>query len=268
MPNPHGIIAKNVAGLYNDPSTDSELITQAIMGQSVEIQDENADWLHVRTWDTYNGWVKSKWVCRAAVPPSESIEVTSLFTDALKAPCMGSEIWTKLVITTKLELVGYEGALVHVRLPDNRETWLAQDDIMPLYENRIDSPTGAGIIRTAKRFMGVPYLWGGSSPFGIDCSGFTQLAYRLNGISLLRNSYMQANDPRAIEVDKADLVAGDLVFFASGKDAGKITHVGMACGGGTFIHSAGGGAGVDINNLDDEPYSRIYWGARRIPNVA
>lgn len=267
MDNPDGIIVKNVANLHAETKTDSERVTQAIMGQPVRIERDEGEWLYVETWDTYHGWIQSRWVGRPFPQRPKTVTVTSLFTDAMKEPDAKSEIWTKLVITTTLELLEEQKGMVRVRLPHGPEAWVRREDvgIGLVYEDHLPlGPIGTEIIRTGKRFLGVPYLWGGTSPFGLDCSGFVQLAYRLNGIDLLRDAHMQAEDPRAVPVEKADLRAGDLVFFAGGEDKTKITHVGMACGDGTFIHSSGNGVGVTINNLDDQPFDRNYWGARRI----
>lgn len=268
MQNADGVIIKNVTGLFAEKKTDSEQVTQAIMGQPVKIEKDEGDWLWVQTWDTYHGWVQSRWVSRNVPNPLRVAIVTSLFTNALKEPAPDAEIWTILVITTTLELLGIEEEFVRVRLPNGAQAWVnARDvEIRPAGEQELPiGPIGQDLVRTAKRFLGVPYLWGGTSPFGIDCSGFVQLVYRLNGIKLLRDAHMQAEDPRAIPVEKSDLQPGDLVFFAGGQDKSRITHVGMACGDGTFIHSSGGAVGVTINNLSDHPYDQNYWGARRMP---
>ena len=267
MTKPDGVIQKNVANLHGEKSTDSERVTQAIMGQPVRVEKDEGDWLYVETWDTYHGWIQSRWVNRTVPHPARIAAVTSLFTDALSTPDPDGEIRTKMVITTTLELLAEEKGLAHVRLPDGKEAWVLTKDVKchPAGEAELPlGPVGAELVRTAKRFLGVPYLWGGTSPFGLDCSGFVQLVYRLNGTGLLRDANIQASDPRAIPTEKAELVAGDLVFFAGGEDKTKITHVGMALGDGTLIHSAGSGVGVTINRLDEEPYDVNYWGARRM----
>lgn len=263
-----GIVAKNVVGLHAEKSTDSEQVTQAIMGQRVLIERSEQDWLYVQTWDTYHGWIQNRWVSRTVPETSRIAIVTSLFTDALREPDTAGEIWTKLVITASLELLGIEDEFVRVRLPDGTQSWIGAHnvEVRPSGEELLPlGPIGPYLVRTAKRFLGVPYLWGGTSPFGLDCSGLVQLVYKINGIHLLRDAGLQASDPRAIPVDRSELVAADLVFLAGGEDKTKITHVGIACGDGTFIHSAGSGVGVTINRLTDEPYAQNYWGARRMP---
>ena len=289
MQSPNGVITKNVTGLFREKTVDSEQVTQAIMGQPVHIEKEEDNWMWVETWDTYHGWVMSRNVGGTAPNPEIIATVTSLFTDALASPYPYSEIKTKFVITTTLEVLGNKRDLrqitpsgswvlgfgkdqndvIHVRMPDGNEAWvLARDvrltpagvDNWPFVSDR------PKFVSDAKRFLGVPYLWGACSPFGIDCSGFMQIVHKINGINLLRDADIQGHDTRAIPVEKGDLQPGDMVFFAGGKDKIRITHVGMACGDGTFVHAAGQGRGVVINNLTDEPFEANYWGARRMPN--
>lgn len=283
----NAVVQKNVTGLFREKTTDSEQVTQAIMGQPLHIEKDEGDWLYVETWDTYHGWIMSRNVSRNVARSAWTVTVTSLFTDALRAPNVYSDILTKLVITTELELLERtrdlkqvsrrrwalefkeeRGDVVHVGLPDGNEAWLHSGDVKIASKGDEELPLGATgdeLVKTAKRFLGVPYLWGGTSPFGIDCSGFMQLVYKLNGVMLLRDANMQAEDPTAIPVERSEIAAGHMIFFAGGQDKTKITHVGMACGDGTFVHSAGQGRGVTINNLTDEPYNANYWGARRMP---
>ncbi|HUV04801.1 MAG TPA: C40 family peptidase [Armatimonadota bacterium] len=261
-----GVIIKNVANLHRDKSADSEQVTQAIMGQTVQIEKDEGEWLYVKTWDTYHGWIQSCWVNRGLPQPTTIVTVTSLFTDALWAPDPDGEIWTKLVITTSLEFLDKQGDLIHVRLPDGNEAWLMGKDAKLSVSGEEKLPLGpiaSELVLTAKQFLGVPYLWGGTTPFGLDCSGFLQLVYKIHGVRLVRDAHMQANDPRQAAVEKPDLAPGDLIFFAHGEDKGKVAHVGIACGDGTFIHSTAN-IGVTISRLDDDPYRRNYWGAGRI----
>jgi gamma-D-glutamyl-L-lysine dipeptidyl-peptidase len=261
-----GTIIKNVASMYKKTNRDSEQVSQAIMGQPVKIkvEDDNS-WLKIQTWDKYCGWIEGRWVKKGEWNPAKVATVLPLFSFAYMAPDVSSGHHTILVITAAMEFLGMEGEFAHVRLPDGRKAWVPASDVevTPAGDQVPPGASGVELIKTGRRFIGVLYLWGGSSPFGIDCSGFVQLSYKLNGVQLPRDAGDQAKNKKAIPVEKADLVAGDMVFFTRGKDKTGITHVGMACGDGTFIHSAGG-AGVTINNLTDDPYKENYWGARRI----
>jgi cell wall-associated NlpC family hydrolase len=118
----------------------------------------------------------------------------------------------------------------------------------------------AAAAKWGAEFCGTPYLWGGSSSFGLDCSGFVQLCYRLAGVNLRRDADIQRDDPRFFPVAQDERMPGDLVFFGK-PDA--ITHVGMHFADDTFIHSAGG-AGVIISEWGDDRYSPSYVDARRL----
>lgn len=112
-------------------------------------------------------------------------------------------------------------------------------------------------VTAAKKYLGVRYLWGGTTPSGFDCSGLTQYAYREVGITIPRTSRTQFNIGAFIPRDRTDLLEpGDLVFFGYGGDAGQIHHVGMYVGGGVFIHAPGAGGHVEYASLTARISSR------------
>ena len=116
------------------------------------------------------------------------------------------------------------------------------------------------LIKTAESFVGVPYLWGGTSPnSGFDCSGLSMTVYQLNGLDLPRSSKEQYETGSSVQQN--DLLKGDLVFFAtSGKD--KVAHVGIYVGDGRFIHAAGKGKNIRVDHLSSSYYKRRYVGGR------
>jgi hypothetical protein len=116
------------------------------------------------------------------------------------------------------------------------------------------------LVETARRFLGVPYCWGGESASeGFDCSGLTMVVYRLNGLNLPRNSRRQFDAGRF--VPRKDLKRGDLVFFATG-DRGRVSHVGLYIGDGRFIHAPRKGRTVRVENLDNSYFAGRYMGGR------
>lgn len=125
----------------------------------------------------------------------------------------------------------------------------------------VSSSKATAVINTAKNYLGVPYVWGGTSPSGFDCSGFTQYVLSKNGISVPRTSAEQYKV--GTSVSKSNLRVGDLVFFTTYK-AGP-SHLGFYIGDGNFIH-ASSSKGVTISSLSSSYYSSRYIGARRVIN--
>jgi cell wall-associated NlpC family hydrolase len=116
------------------------------------------------------------------------------------------------------------------------------------------------LVRTAERFVGVPYKWGGGSTVaGFDCSGLTMVVYQLNGLNLPRTSSDQWAAGRPI--DQRELAEGDLVFFAT-RGGGKVSHVGIYMGGDSFLHASGQGSQIQVASLSSDYFRTRYLGAR------
>lgn len=125
------------------------------------------------------------------------------------------------------------------------------------------SGKGAEVVAYGKQFIGTPYVWGGTNlRTGVDCSGFVYSVYKNFGITLNRSSASMAGN--GVEVSKSSLQAGDLVFFNTGGDS-KISHVGIYCGDGTYVHSTDGkGNGVTVTDLNSGYSAKTYVTARRV----
>lgn len=265
-----GVIIGNIASLRAEPDFNSEQVTQALIGQNVTVEGGSQGWLYVQTWDTYRSWIPatSVRILPSGAEPYASVGavavIRELFVDVLRMPHDKSEILTKATIGAELEVVDPIDDWVELLLPDNRHAYIRKNEARLVDKElaqTIPLPDPRKLIETARRFIGVPYLWGGSSPFGIDCSGFMQIVHKMHNVTLLRDASLQSEDPRAVPVRREELQAGDLVFFA--KSGQGVSHVGMMIDEKRFIHSCGG-QGVIITPLDDSHFTGIYWGARRM----
>jgi gamma-D-glutamyl-L-lysine dipeptidyl-peptidase len=193
-----------------------------------------------------------------------AVQVESLFanvyreTDVTKhAPLLAAPF------ESRLELAGDDkddqGRWLQIVLPDGRGAWIQRSDIV----REPGTLTIEQSIELAKRFLGFPYLWGGRSSYGYDCSGFTQMLVRSRGINMPRDADLQAAWDGVVAIDRKDLHAGDLLFF--GASADKITHTGMYIGDGEFIHdTTHGHPVVQISRLDDQPWTRLLVACRRV----
>lgn len=287
-------VARNVVNLYGEPSSRSEVVSQAIIGDVALVDDRRDGFAHIRTSDRYAGWVDEDHL----VPEWDrsdflTTSIATLFADIYSAPDTQADFITKLVVSSRVTLAHGPavGEFVPLVLPDKTVGYVhnlcldithdkpegSADLADPKVRRSIDISSlkrqimravGARAVEIGRRLIGTPYLWGGCTPFGIDCSGFVQLSYKLSGLQLLRDAELQFHDRRFERcdadqsLDESDLLAGDLVAFRRAGSE-KVTHIGIALGDGRFIHSAGG-RGVVIDKCTVERYASTYAGAVRL----
>ncbi|MEC2554509.1 C40 family peptidase, partial [Bacillus tropicus] len=163
---------------------------------------------------------------------------------------------------TRLPLLSEDAISYRVLLPNGQKAWLRKHD-GTIYRSQNDIPTPAAddLINTGKMFLGLPYIWAGTSGFGFDCSGFTHTIYKSHGITIPRDSGPQSRN--GVAVDKEHLQKGDLIFFAHDQGKGSVHHVGMYIGDGNMIHSPRAERSVEIIPLNTPGYIEEYAGARR-----
>jgi cell wall-associated NlpC family hydrolase len=142
-----------------------------------------------------------------------------------------------------------------------REFYLAAPEEPPLAraQPRDNEELRANLVETARNYIGTPYLWGGTTSQGFDCSGLTMSVYRLNGLRLPRSSHEQFDAGNPVDADQ--MQPGDLVFFAT-NGSGEVTHVGLYIGDGAFIHAPNHGRSICKDQLADSYYRNHFVGAR------
>lgn len=145
-------------------------------------------------------------------------------------------------------------------LLNGKVAYFKRSDVSVLKRGAVQpKPTGAAIAAEARRFIGVQYLWGGTSGFGFDCSGFTYAVHRQLGVAIARDARPQTAGGKVI-ASRKDLRPGDIVFL---QHSGVIEHCGIAVGGDAMIHAPRTGEAVRIVSLSKEPYASAFAGARR-----
>jgi cell wall-associated NlpC family hydrolase len=261
------VVVQPVANMYSKASVQSDVVSQAIYGVNVTRVKGKWHWMNVRTADEYTGWVQVSELRKVKGQPYAStgsvIRVAQLSaniyreTDVTKHAPLLTIPWESRLEVLK-DKVDEHGRWLKVRLADGREGFVQKGDV----SSDFTPLTVEQMIAVAKRFLGVTYTWGGSSDFGFDCSGYTQMLMRQRGIIMPRDADLQAAWSGVSPVERKDLQPGDLLFF--GDRADDITHTGMYIGNGQFIHdTTHEHPGVQISVLDDEPWTKLLVAARR-----
>ncbi len=224
----YGLCNLSVIPLRAIDSDTSEMISQVLYGETFKILEDRKNWSRIcLSYDAYEGWVDNKQFLLISNEDYNSLEkqvqrLSSNFVDIIITPkkelfsiCLGSNV----SVTNYLQH-SYDGNAI------------------------IDQQPKSNIIETAQLYLNSPYLWGGKTPFGIDCSGFTQMVYKLNGYKLLRDASMQATQGDSLSfIEESE--PGDLAFFDN--EEGIITHVGIIMKDNYIIHAHGK---VRVDRLD------------------
>ena len=261
------VVTKPVANMYSRPSEDAAVVSQAIYATNVAWLESKNGWVKVRTPDDYTGWMVAASLRRIKRPYASSgrvAQVEALFANLYReSDVTKHEPLLTVPFEARLEVVaesaGDERRWIQVRLPDDRPAWVQRGDLA-FGSSLLDTDA---LITWSKRFLGLPYLWGGTSAFGYDCSGFTQMLCRRRGLTIPRDAGPQARWEGVVVVDRADLQPGDLLFF--GKSPDKISHTGMYIGNGEFINATTHERPVvQISRLADPHWSGLFVAARRL----
>ena len=257
----YGVVNLSVANIRTDHEHEAELATQALLGTPVKVYKYSSGFYLVQTPDNYIAWIDEDGLVLKdreqykEWSSSEKIIYTKEFGFSYSEPSQKSLRVSDLAAGNILIYIGEEDNFYKVRYPDGRIAFTLKDDCSRFnsWLSR-ENPSETDIINTAKLFMGVPYLWGGTSVKGMDCSGFTKTVYFLNGIVLGRDASQQVHTGVLVDTQNGfgKLQPGDLLFFGKQKTdttSEKITHVGIYIGNFQYIHAAGR---VKINSFDKD----------------
>ncbi len=237
-------VATNLTGLYEKPTFGMPLSSELCYGTEVEILDEEGKWVFTRQTDGYLGWAHKGYLADG------NASVTTHFVLApsceLRAqPDAESEIVTRVVSGTSVCLEETLGEWAKVVA--NKTGWMPLSLLRAIHDipKSIDEKRKT-ILEDSRRMIGVPYLWGGTSGNGIDCSGFVRLVHQWVGVNIPRDADMQHATAQSVE---PPFEAGDLLFFREGGSNRKITHVGISLGGWTMIHASRRNNGVYVDDV-------------------
>jgi hypothetical protein len=224
----YGICNLSIIPLRAEASDTSELISQILYGEIFKVLEKRAKWSRVRlAFDSYEGWVDNK----QFLSISEQ-EYCDLYKEK---PQMSSDL-VDFITTSENQLLSIciGSTLNAVKLLDHSFEGKSFSEYYPKEH----------LIETALLYLNSPYLWGGKTPFGIDCSGFTQMVYKLNGHKLHRDASQQSTQGEALSFIE-ESQPGDLAFFDNSE--GKIVHVGIIMKDNYIVHAHGK---VRVDGLD------------------
>lgn len=265
---PDFVVIRPVANMYRGANTDTDVVSQAILGSNVAVLETKGDWVKVQTADEYTGWMQAADLRQHKGKPYASdgkvVRVVQLSANVYKTPDVTEHApLLNAPWESHLEVVNGKvderGRWLQVRLPDERLGYIQNGDV----SSDFTPLTIERAIATAKRFLGVTYTWGGTSAFGYDCSGYMQMLVRQRGIVMPRDADIQAGWSGLMSIDRKDLKPGDLLYF--GESNKKITHTGMYIGNGEFIHdTTNTHPMVQISKLDDMPWTKLLVASRRV----
>jgi len=227
----HGISTLSIIPVRHEPSEKSEMVTQILFGEHFKIKDESAGWSNIiSAWDGYEGWIDKKMVTPLNDKILSKTEDSPYAVSCNLVSMISFQDDQNMIIVAGSTLPLWSRELREFSI--NKEKYKFSGDIC---SGKPKNPRDI-LIKQACRYFNSPYLWGGRTPFGIDCSGLSQILYKMIGLRIPRDAADQAQLGETLEfIEEAE--PGDLAFFEN--DEGRIVHVGIIWQNGKIIHAHG-----------------------------
>lgn len=235
-----GICILNIIAIRNEPNDHSEMVSQLHFGETFSVLEETDLWLRIQVdYDYYEGWISK-------------LQVKALSEDVYQDTIKNNAYFSDEIVTfishrnDQLQILSLGSSLPNFQKPN-----FSIDDLNFTFDGEVitGKRQKSDLVRTAYKYLNSPFLWGGRSPFGVDCSGFTQMVYKLNGYQLFRDAHQQASQGEVLSfIEESE--PGDLAFFDN--EEGEIIHTGILLANNHIIHCHGK---VRIDRIDS---SGIY----------
>jgi gamma-D-glutamyl-L-lysine dipeptidyl-peptidase len=268
-PRTEALVRAPIVPVYRRPTMSSTQLTQYVLGARLTLLSRRGRFFRVRGEDAHVGWVHRGYLAQGepewALAWERSEHGDPVVSLGAELHDEADRVFARLPWGARV----IQQAAGRILLPDGRTGQIGSGEVVAV--DRLSDrfpPRGESVVRTARRWLGAPYMWGGVTPNGVDCSGLLQSVCWIHGMALPRDSDMQARVGAKVEpgADFDGLLAGDLVFFAEKR---RVNHVALSLGGSHIIHASAGNGTVDLNDLsghsDYERFlRRIFVGARRL----
>jgi hypothetical protein len=280
----YAVARNSVINIRSEPKHSAELGTQGLLGMSLKVLDKKGDFYRIQTPDHYISWVDKGGITKMTKDTfdrwsaSKKIIFTQNFGYVYVAASAHSQIVSDITLGGLLQYISENNQFYQVRYPDNRIGFIKKEEGI-MYSSWLQHLVASeeNIETVAKKMDGFPYLWGGTSSKGMDCSGFTKMVYLMNGFIIPRDASQQINAGKTVDATLTfeGLEKGDLLFFgtkASKEKNLRAVHVGIWLGNDKmeFIHASGN---VHLSSMDenasnhDEMNKNRYLGSKRYLGV-
>ena len=223
------IISTAVAPVHREPGFSSEMVTQGLMWESVTIEKEQDNWQRIQMVDGYEGWIHNFYLTESPAKFTNSLTITNRIAQVCPQWGKNGSVQVMLSFGTIVPVLEKTSGYSKIQLTNNNAGFIPPQEYVTPEKRDI-------IIKLAKSLLTVPYLWGGKSSFGYDCSGFVQMVLKTAGISITRDTGEQIQTKGLDKISINEAQPGDLIFFSENN---RINHVAFSLGSSKIIHCSG-----------------------------